>query len=132
MKHHFIHLLMCGFTLAWMLTACSSPVRVPPPEVVDTWQFPQDVEAVPPVSCEEIRQQFTYDAQAPLDIQEEKRYRDAGLTIIEFNYASPMGGRVPAILVVPDGKGPFAGMVFMHGSSGHRWQLLGGTLLHRR
>ena len=53
---------------------------------------------------------FAYDATAPLDIQEEKRWHEDGVTITDFNYASPRGGRVPATLFVPDGPGPFAGM----------------------
>ncbi len=61
---------------------------------------------------------------APLDIREEKRWRDGGVTVIDFNYASPRGGRVPATLVLPDGAGPFAGLVFMHGHGGYRRDLL--------
>jgi dienelactone hydrolase len=34
-----------------------------------------------------------------------------GLSVIEVTYASPQGGRVPATLMVPQGTGPFAGLV---------------------
>lgn len=115
----------CAVFLAAILTACSPhAARVASPEIVDTWQPPEGTVASPPLSHEELAGLFAYDAQAPLDIREEKRLRDGGVTVIELNYASPRGGRVPAILVVPDGQGPFAGIVLMHGSGGHRWQLL--------
>jgi poly(3-hydroxybutyrate) depolymerase len=122
----------CVAFVALMLSACSSPGRVAPPEIVDTWQPPEGTEASPPLSREELGSLFAHDAQAPLDIREEKRLRNGGVTVIELNYASPRGGRVPAILVVPDGRGPFAGIVLMHGSSGHRWQLLGLAKIYAR
>ncbi len=118
MKHLTLRFIWLAMTIALVEAACASPIRVPPPEIIDPWQPPPGIEAVAPLSCEEIGSLFSYDAQAPLDIQEENRQRDGGLTVIEFNYASPLGGRVPAVLVVPDGKGPFAGLVFMHGSGG--------------
>jgi len=96
------------------LVGCSSG-RVAPPDVVDTWQPPAGTDAAAPVSCEENRSLFAYDAQAPLDIQEVSRSRGEGTTVIDLTYASPMGGRVPATLVVPDGSGPFAGLLFQHG-----------------
>jgi dienelactone hydrolase len=34
-----------------------------------------------------------------------------GLSVIEVTYASPQGGRVPATLMVPQGTGPFAGLL---------------------
>ena len=105
------------------IAGCSSG-SVAPPDIVDTWQPPEGVEATPPLSCDEIRDLFAYDAAAPLDIREEKRWRDGGVTVIDFNYASPRGGRVPATLVLPDGAGPFAGLVFMHGHGGYRRNLL--------
>ena len=113
-------LLALMMLAALLLSACISPATVPPPEVVDTWQPPPGVEATPPLSCEEIGDLFAYDAAAPLDIQVEKSWQEDGVTISDLNYASPRGGRVPAELFVPDGPGPFAGMVFMHGSSGDR------------
>jgi uncharacterized protein len=120
-------ILRCMFYLTLLLLAapaCTSSARVAPPVVSTSWQPPEGVEAAAPLSCEGIKSLFAYDAQAPLDIQEETRQRDGGLTVIEFNYASPLGGRVPAVLVLPDGSGPFAGLVFMHGSGGYRRSML--------
>jgi dienelactone hydrolase len=123
MKERVMKLALCGTILALMVTACSSPAGVAPPDIVDTWQPPEGVEATPPLSCDKIGGLFAYDATAPLDIQEEKRRHEDGVTITDFNYASPRGGRVPAELFVPDGPGPFAGMVFMHGSGGDRYSM---------
>jgi dienelactone hydrolase len=69
---------------------------------------------------------FDYDAQAVLDIQEIGAGKhDAGFITHDVSFASPKGGRVPAYLVVPDGPGPFAGILLMPGSGGIR----GGPLL---
>jgi poly(3-hydroxybutyrate) depolymerase len=123
MMRYVMTLVLLGTVLA-LLAGCSPAASVAPPEVVDTWQPPEGVEATPPLSCDEIGGLFAYDAAAPLDIREEKRWRDGGVTVTDFNYASPRGGRVPATLVVPDGAGPFAGLVFMHGHGGYRRNLL--------
>jgi uncharacterized protein len=63
---------------------------------------------------------FAYDRNLPLDVQERNRADMGDSTIIDLTYASPMGGRVPAYLIVPKGTGPFAGMLFMHGMPGDR------------
>jgi dienelactone hydrolase len=46
------------------------------------------------------------------------------MTLIDLTYASPEGGRVPATLVVPDGTGPFAGMLYQHGMPSTRQPLI--------
>jgi dienelactone hydrolase len=68
---------------------------------------------------------FAYDRSAPL------RYRDAGvvnrgypIAVHDVSYASPKGGRVPAYLVVPPGRGRRPAVVYAHGSGGDRTQLL--------
>ncbi|PYU03686.1 MAG: hypothetical protein DMG33_16170, partial [Acidobacteria bacterium] len=67
----------------------------------------------------EVMKLLDYDKSKPLDIQEGKTYdRDGGVKVIELTYASPVQGRVPAFLVVPPGKGPFAGIVFGHWGGG--------------
>src|SRR3954470_14255779 len=67
---------------------------------------------VPPF--EELVRQFDYDRNAPLNLREEKKEQRDGATVIELSYDSPRGGRVPATLVLPPGKGPFAGILFGH------------------
>lgn len=57
---------------------------------------------------------FDYDSKAPLDIQEAGVERRGSVAIHDISYASPKGGRVPAFLVVPEGKGPFAAVLWGH------------------
>ncbi|HEX6127653.1 MAG TPA: hypothetical protein VF071_01380 [Candidatus Limnocylindria bacterium] len=58
-----------------------------------------------------------YDAQAPLELREEAEPRDeGGIAVHDVSWISPFGGRVSAWLVVPPGDGPFAGLVYLHGS----------------
>ncbi len=55
-----------------------------------------------------------YDAKAPLEVQEAGVEHRGAVAIHDLSYASPKGGRVPAYLVVPDGKGPFAAVIWGH------------------
>ena len=75
---------------------------------------------------EELARQFDYDAARPVDVREVGRERKSGATVIDMSYASPRGGRVPAYLVVPQGRGPFAAVLFGH------WMMDGSPLKNRR
>lgn len=79
-----------------------------------------------PPRYEELIHEFDYDAKAPLDVREVGREHKDGVTVVDLSYASPRGGRVPAYLVVPDGSGPFAAVLFGH------WMMPGSTLANRR
>jgi dienelactone hydrolase len=68
---------------------------------------------------------FDYDQKAPLDIQELGTEHRGGAIIHDISYASPKGGRVPAYLVVPDGKGQFAAIIWGH------WYMPGSEFLNR-
>src|SRR5207245_11777395 len=57
---------------------------------------------------------FDYGQKAPLDIKEVGIEHRGDIEILDISYASPKGGRVPAYLVVPKGKGPFAGVIWGH------------------
>ena len=85
-----------------------------------------------PASCDENRDLLEYDAEAPLDMQEVSRTREEGVTVIDLTYAIPMGGRVPATLVVPDGAGPFAGMLCQHGMPSTRQPLIPAAIAYAR
>ena len=62
-----------------------------------------------------------YDASAPLLVEEAPAEIDAdGVSLQGVSWASPGGGRVSAWLVVPPGSGPFAGIVYLHGSETDR------------
>src|SRR5262249_38025223 len=67
---------------------------------------------------------FDYDAKAPLDLQQKPLETIEGATISDISYASPKGGRVTGYLVTPAGRGPFAGIVFMHWGQGDRSEFL--------
>ncbi len=57
---------------------------------------------------------FDYDQKAPLNIKQIGVQRRATATIYDITYDSPKGGTVPAYLVVPKGRGPFAAVVWGH------------------
>jgi dienelactone hydrolase len=65
-------------------------------------------------SREELVHRFDYDRSLPLDLRESGvEHRDVA-DVHDISYASPKGGRVPAYLVVPQGKGPFAAAIWGH------------------
>ena len=72
---------------------------------------------------------YDYDRQAPLDIKENSVEVKDGVKVHDITYVSPKGGRVTAYLVVPPGRGPFAGLVFMHWGFGYRSSFLAEALL---
>ncbi len=55
-----------------------------------------------------------YDHNAPLDVKEVSVEKWGNVSVHDISYASPKGGRVPAYLVVPEGKGPFAAVLWGH------------------
>lgn len=69
---------------------------------------------------------FDYDQSAPLDVKEVGVEKHGDVTIHDISYASPKGGRVPAYLVVPSGKGPFAAVLWGH------WYMPGSEFLNRK
>src|SRR2546426_2220387 len=62
----------------------------------------------------ELIRHFDYDQKAPLGIKEMGVERRGDIAIHDITYASPKGGVVPAYLVVPKGKGPFAAVIWGH------------------
>ena len=68
---------------------------------------------------------FAYDATKPLNLTIGRSETPAtGGTVFEVSYDSPKGGRVPGYLVVPSGKEPFAGIVYMHWGQGNKGEFL--------
>ena len=57
---------------------------------------------------------FDYDAQAALDVREAGVEKRGAVSVHDISYLSPKGGRVPAYLVVPEGRGPFAAILWGH------------------
>jgi dienelactone hydrolase len=62
----------------------------------------------------ELLRHFDYNQKAPLGIKELSVERRGDVTVHDITYLSPKGGVVPAYLVVPKGKGPFAAVVWGH------------------
>src|SRR5207302_6348691 len=79
-----------------------------------------------------LKQLFEYDSRQSLDIQEKLLHERDRVKVYDLTYASPKGGRVTAYLVVPDGKGPFAGIVFGHWGPGNRTEFLAEATLYAR
>jgi len=74
----------------------------------------------------EMLRHFDYDQKAALDVQEAGVERRGEVAIHDISYASPKGGRVPAYLVMPGGKGPFAAVIWGH------WYMEGSEFLNRK
>jgi dienelactone hydrolase len=72
---------------------------------------------------------FDYDAKAPLDFHDNGAQDVSGITVHDISYASPMGGNVPAFLVVPPGNGPFPAVIFVHWGQGNRTEFLSEALI---
>jgi dienelactone hydrolase len=77
----------------------------------------------------ELARLFDYDPKASLDLKEVGVEDRGGVKIHDISYASPKGGQVSAYLIVPAGRGPFAGLVFMHPDYGARTAFLSEALL---
>lgn len=62
----------------------------------------------------ELVRHFDYDQRAPLGIKEIGVERRGKVSVYDITYVSPKGGVVPAYIVVPKGKGPFAAVIWGH------------------
>jgi dienelactone hydrolase len=67
-----------------------------------------------PVAAQNAEHALDYDQQAALDVQEKGTTKRGDVSVVDISYASPKGGRVPAYLVIPNGKGPFAAVIWGH------------------
>jgi dienelactone hydrolase len=68
----------------------------------------------PPPPFRELSKLYDYSRKAPLGLKEQGIENRDEVTIIRLSYVSPKGGTVPGLLLVPAGKGRFAGLLFMH------------------
>jgi dienelactone hydrolase len=105
-----------GLVMAGALSACGSAVQAP--DAVGPGSPEAIALSLSTADPEDSLDLFEYDRSAPLDIREERRWQEDRATWIDFTYASPMGGRVPARLVIPPGAGPFPGLILQHGGPG--------------
>lgn len=109
--HCYLIVLVFGFSLA----GCGQgmPVAKPPVDVPasqDLLPFADESQHL----YEQNLHLFDYDQNAPLEVQVEGEWRENGNTWYDITYASAGGRRASAKLVVPDGRGPFAGLVVLH------------------
>jgi len=123
-KKLFIQPFSAGLLL--LIAACSGPLSTP-----GVLQLTSTIAAAsapaPTVGTDSYQQNihlFDYAAEAPVAITEEAVRQEEGYTVHDIYYPSPKEGDVPAYLIVPDGPGPFAGILLMHGSSGSRETML--------
>src|SRR5438093_8730976 len=59
---------------------------------------------------------FAYDNSRSFNLKELSKQERQGVTVSDVEYAAytPKRGHIKAFLVKPDGKGPFAGVLFFH------------------
>ena len=62
----------------------------------------------------ELVSHFDYDKNAPIDMKILGTENRGDVSVHDITFASPKGGVVPAYLVVPKGKGPFAAIIWGH------------------
>jgi len=68
---------------------------------------------------------FVYDRSAPVALRDSLRTTDAdSVAVYAVSFASPRGGRATGVLCVPQGNGPFAGILLQHGMPGNAEQTL--------
>jgi pimeloyl-ACP methyl ester carboxylesterase len=72
------------------------------------------------IDPEKNRRLFDYDAKAPLESQEAATEQRGDVRVVDLSYASPMGGRVPAYLILPPGEGKHPAVLFLHPGQGSR------------
>lgn len=74
----------------------------------------------------EYARHFQYDRSAPLSVTQVGSEQRASVTVEDLTYAGADGQRVPAYLVIPAGKGPFAGILWGH------WMMPGSPYMNRK
>jgi dienelactone hydrolase len=67
-----------------------------------------------PVTFKDLANHFNYNVRAPLNIQERDVEKRGKVLIIDLEYSGADDDHVPAWLVVPQGDGPFPGIVWGH------------------
>jgi len=112
--HHAILLLAC-------VAALHAQIPVPPaasaPSSTGSHTDSADVA--------ELASNFAYDPEEPADVKQVSAERRDGVMLYDITYASPRGGRVPAYVVIPRGKGPFPAILWAH------WMMAGSPLRNR-
>lgn len=76
-----------------------------------------------------LKRLYAYNRSAPLAERDNQRpYKERGATLHDISFRGSRGRRVNAFLMIPDGKGPFGGVVFQHGSGQDRTEFVAEAL----
>jgi len=86
----------------------------------------------PATDLQAVTRLFDYDTKQPLDLHDKVIEHFDGGTLHDITYASPKGGPVGAYLVVPNGKGQFAAVLFGHWGNGTRAEFIPEAKLYAR
>jgi dienelactone hydrolase len=86
----------------------------------------------PATDLQAVTRLFDYDTKQPLDLHDKVIENFNGGTLHDITYASPKGGPVGAYLVVPNGKGQFAAVLFGHWGNGTRAEFIPEAKLYAR
>ena len=122
----FRETLLVLILLFLFLVGCGGPAITPATmQQTSTVAVHQTLTSIPiPDIYEQNIHLFDYDNKSRVNITGESVEQENGYTIHNISYPSAKSGDVPAYLVVPEGPGPFAGIILMHGSSGSRETML--------
>ena len=114
-----------------ILTACTAaPAPTPTPTAIPDTPTPippTPTAAIPQIETLDIDQLlpfFTYDSTVPFDVVIVDENQDETKTWQTLHYIGGMGFEVPAILMVPNGEGPYPAVIFVHKGGGNRTQFL--------
>jgi dienelactone hydrolase len=74
----------------------------------------------------EYAKHFNYERSAPLKVEQAGSQQRGHVTVEDLSYAGAEGQRVPAYLVIPAGKGPFAAILWGH------WMMPASPYMNRK
>jgi cephalosporin-C deacetylase-like acetyl esterase len=98
-------------TVAWVVSACGGTSARP----TDTSGGAATATSGA-ASSGDVTRLFDYDRRQPLATTTQQTREEAdGITVASITYASPKGGEVPALVVLPSARGPFPGVIVQHG-----------------
>lgn len=73
---------------------------------------------LPADTYEDAMRLFEYDRSRPFNVVEQGVDQRDGATVHNVTYATAAGARAQAYLVLPEGSGPFGGVMYLHGAGG--------------
>jgi dienelactone hydrolase len=82
-------------------------------------------ESTTKTAANDLDRMFDYDPASPLDVQVISEDRQKGYTVLDLTYASPLGGRAPAYVILPNNATKQPAVIFAH------WMMDGSPLRNR-